>query len=327
MHKLSCITNNKQYDITPIAGDIGWGGSTAELGRRLEVQLANSINQYLPKNPVDIGSILVLANSLQELYRGVAIDETIESYDINYISYDYAFYLNKSESVYQFKGIAASDAIIRILNDFKFPITKIIPIPVKITKIYAGDKVSDIIRDILKTASLSNGIKYRMEVQRGGMLIEKQSELTVKATFQLAMNLSLSDVTNLISSPSRKRSIADMRNSIKIFSEEDKSVRVEATAKDQKLIDSYGLLQEVQRIDRKDVAQAKNIAARRLKEVGKIFETCPIQLLGDDAVVSGRILEIMEPITRISGKYLITNDWHTLNNGNHLMQLELEVVS
>ena len=79
-------------------------------------------------------------------------------------------------------------------------------------------------------------------------------------------------------------------------------------------------------MDSKDIAQARNIAKNKLAELNKIAEDTSIELLGSDAVRAGRILEITEPITGLSGKYLVKECTHTYKNRIHKMSLTVEGV-
>lgn len=327
MHELFCITNRIQTNITPLFGSLSWRSNTNELGDQLDFDMAFNDAPYFPKNPVDLGSLIVLKNT-DEILRGFIITEQKNGRNpVQYTVFDHAFYLNKSKAVYQFNKVAADQAITKILTDFKVPIGKIAGMKTLIKKIYPGDQtVSDIIKDIMDIVKKATGVKYVMEMRQGKLYIEKQTDMLIKATFSLATNFGSSDVMAAISNPSRKRSIDEMRNSIKITSGDDSSVKVVATAKNDNLIKQYGLLQEVQSIDKKDIAQAKNIAANMLKDLGKIFEDNSIEVPGDDRVRSGRILEVTETITGMSGNYVINDVTHTVKNGFHSMQLGLGVL-
>ena len=121
-----------------------------------------------------------------------------------------------------------------------------------------------------------------------------------------------------------------MKNSIKIIvsntENDNETVQLVATAKDDSNIKKYGLLQDVQTLDQKDIAQANSIASNSLKDLNKILESNSISLIGSDNVKANRVLNITEIYTGMSGKYLVTKSSHTLNNGISKMTLDLEVV-
>lgn len=321
MHQLYNVLDNTQTNITPMVGNIQWRSSINELGEQLDFEIAFNDDRYFPINPVDLGSMIRLENE-EEIFRGIAISEQRNGRNaIAYTCFDYAYYLNKSREIYQFNKISGEKAIKTILQDFNISTGNIAPITTVIDKIYNDKPVSDIIRDIIDVAEKEKGIKYRMEMRQGKLYIEKQEDLVIKATFKLAENIQPYDITSSISNPSRRRTIENMKNSIKIISDD----KVLAENKDDDLINKYGILQEISSIDQKDIAKAKNIAQNMLKDLGKIFEENSLEMIGNDKVRAGRIIEIEEPVTGMKGQYLIKDVTHTIKNGVHRMQIGLGV--
>lgn len=316
MHEL--YVNGKK--ITPIIGSLTWSSNEDALGVQLSFSVAYA-------NIVDVGNLVLLKNGDKEIFRGIITAEEINGeYSRSYIAFDFAFYLNKSKGIYQFNNVKASNAINRLLNDFNVPIGKITSINTIINYIYYDKVISDIIRDILQQATNETGIKYRLEMREGKLFIEKQSDLVINATFKLASNLAAKNITNAISNPTRRRSIEEMKNSIIVISNNNEVVRTEAIAKDEQSISNYGLLQEVQTVEEKDIAQSKNIANTLLKEFNRIFEENSIETIGNDDIRAGRILNINEPKTGMNGNYRIKSCTHTVSNGIHRMNLDLGVV-
>ncbi|MEH6940773.1 XkdQ/YqbQ family protein [Bacillus sp. JJ722] len=305
------FTNKK--DISGLVGNVSWHSNVDTLGMQLDFNLAYSDMKEIPKNVVSIGDLIILKNNNTELFRGIVVSEKSAGRSPrSYVCFDFAFYLNKSKIIKQFNKHTASNAIQEVLREFNIP-NKVVSIPTKISTIYKDKVVSDIIKDILSQATKELGIKYRMEMRGGTLVIEKQKDLYVKAR------------VDLIGNPSRSQSIEEMKNSIVIVSGDEKVTKVVAKAKDNKNIKKYGLLQDVQSVDQKDIAKAQNIANQTLKELNVIKEDNSIELLGDDNVRAGRLLKVNEPITGIVGTYLITDCKQSLNNGIRKMSLTLGV--
>lgn len=318
MHQLYNILNNRETNITPIVGVIKRRSSYLELGEQLDFDVAYNDDRFFPVNPVDLGSLIVLQNA-DEIYRGIVITENKNGRSpISYTSFDYGFYLNKSKEVYQFNGVAGEQAIKTMLSDYGVPVGQIDSLGIVVNKIYK-DEISSTIKDILEQAKKETGITYLMEFRQGKFYVEKQTTRVIKASFNLAgTDYNIQDA---ISNPSRTRSIENMRNSIKITLEDDVITQV----RDDSLIKKFGVLQEVTSIDGEDIARAKTIAANMLKDLGRISEDCSIDVPGDDRVRAGRVLEITEQVTGMSGLYLITDASHTIQNGIHKMNLGLGV--
>lgn len=320
--------SGKKINITDLCGNLSWRDSIDTLGMELNVEVVRNTNdRYMKKHDiVEIGDKILLLNNKEEVFRGILVELGTERYKKQVTAFDYAFYLNQSRTIIQFNKIKADEAIKQLCSKFNVPIGNITSIPVTITKIYKDDTIANIIRNILKQATDSIGIKYRLEMRAGKLYIEKYTDLIIKPTFKPAPNLPSINVLNSIRNISKTESILDMRNSILISSNNEKSSRVVAIAKDDKNIAKFGLLQEVESVNNKDIVKAKNIVQNRLKELNKVGENISIELLGDDKVRAGRILELDNEIFNLKGKYLVKDCTHTYHNKIHKMNLNIEKV-
>ncbi len=320
--------NGSQRNITNINGGLIWKDSIDTLCMELSFNsTTNTEDRYMKGYDfIEIGDKAILLNNNKELFRGIIVDLGNEVFNKNITAFDYAFYLNKSRTIVQFNKIKADDAIKQLCGKFNVPVGNIVRIPATISKIYKDDTIADIIRDILKQATDSLGIKYRLEMRAGKLYIEKYTDLIVTPRFKPAPNIAAFNPLHAIGRISKSESIADMKNSILISSGDEKSSRVIAEAKDESSIAKFGLLQEVESVDDKDLGQAKNIAKNKLKELNKIGGDIPVSLLGDDQVRSGRILEVDNDMFKLKGQYLVKDCTHTYHNRIHTMDLTLEKV-
>lgn len=318
-HELWRINQWQMVNITPIVGAISWSDDIDTLGQKLTFNTAYNDHDYFPQVSIEPGNTIVLRNQ-DEIFRGTMVTENRNgAFERIFDCFDPAFYLNKSKEIFQCNDVKADVAIRQLCGMFNIPVGYIIPIPVVIKKIFNAE-LSSIIKEILEIAENTLGIKYRFEMRQGKLFIEKQSDLVIKGTFSLA-GIEY-DLKDSISNPSRKRSIEEMKNSIKMVHNE----KVVATVRNQSLIDDYGLLQDIQSVDEENVAKAKNIATNLLKQLGRVSEEGSLDMLGNDNVRSGRLIEIKEPITGMNGLYLIKSVNHTLDKGIHKMSLQLKVI-
>jgi hypothetical protein len=304
-------------DITNYIGYIKRSSSESEISERLDFNL-----KYEYKDIVTEGNIIIFHNT-RELYRGVVVASSRSGRgpkELN--SFDFGFYLNKNQEIYQF-DTTASDAIGIICKDFNIPIGSIVHIPTKIKRIYY-ESLSDTIDKILKQAELDQGKKYRFEMREGKFYVEEKTANIIRATTN-AFGSSI-DITKLISSPSVNRSIENMRNSIKVVQGGEKSIKTLATSQDAALINQFGKLQEVYSIDEKEVAKAKNIAANMLKELARVSEEASLELVGNDDVRANRVLEITEVVTGIKRLYNIKDCTHNFVNNFNRMSVGLELL-
>lgn len=322
-HELWLAKDGKLTNITPIIGNLAWRSNIDELGVELSFDLAHGDANYIPKNPCDLGDMVILRNNGLEITRGILVNEVRKGREpISYKAFDMAFYLNKSKRMYQFKSVTATQAITRICKENNIPIHAIASMKTKIKEIYVSETLSDIIKDILEKVNKDQSTKYRSEMRFGKFHVYKIIDMVINPKVKLAPNLKEFETTQAINNPSRTRQIEDMRNRIQLVS--DKKLITQIS--DEKLIQRYGLLSEIVDVNKDDISKAKNIARNTLKELGKVFEEASVDMLGNDLVLAGRMIEIEEPITGMKGKYLINSVQHTVNNGIHKMSVDLGVI-
>lgn len=321
-------SDGTKYNVTPIVANLSWQDSMDTLGVSMTFDKAYSDEKYMNNYDaiIDIGDKITLTNNNTLVFYGIITDESISGrFGRSYTAYDYMFYFNKSKlKPTQIKKQSVSNAITDLCKQLSIPVHKICPISTLISGIYKDKTFAEILKDIIEKATQELGKQYKVEMYEGKLYIEELSQLQIQATCQLANNLAPFNPINAIGNVSKTRSIVDMSNSVIVTSGEETSTSVIATVKDDTSITKYGLLQTNIAVDDKNLPQASNIAKNKLKELNRIIEDVSIDLLGDDNVKSGRILEIIEPITKLSGKYLVNDVTHTYSNSIHTMSLNLK---
>ena len=91
-------------------------------------------------------------------------------------------------------------------------------------------------------------------------------------------------------SPSVKRSIEDLRNAVTIYSDQDSSVSVLATASDSASIERYGRRMKVDTYSDKDGATAAQKARTLLSSLNRETEEITVRTFGADNVTAGVLL-------------------------------------
>lgn len=327
MFKLLLVKNDgsKTYDITAIVGKVSWDSNLSLMAVMDFDIIWTNMAQYFPKNPCDVGDVVLLMKDDTEVYRGVIVTEGRSGRaSIPYKVFDYAWYLGKSKSVYQFNKVNATHAITRILNDFGMLIGSVPTMNTPINQIYMEKSPAEIIEDIYKQHERRTGKRFNVEMRKGKIYFEEMKDMVIKGTFKLADNLATHDVMISPLGSDRTRSIESLRNRVKILIERDDSkYEVAATVQDDSLIKKYGLLEDTYKIDAEDVAKAREVARILLQRLARIQETNTIKLIGDVAVKAGRLLDVKEPITGMSGRYMILTAKHSISKQVHTMDLEL----
>jgi len=331
LFQLLLIKNDGQrsYDITPLVGSITWDSNLSMMAV-MEFDIHWTDAKLFPANPCDLGDVAILMKDGEEVYRGVIVTEAKSGRAaIKYTVYDYAWYLGKSKSVYQFNKITASQAITKILKDFGMLIGSVPQMGTIIDEIYLEKSPAEIIEDIYKRHERASGKRYNVEMRQGKIYFEEMKDLVITGTFKLAENIDPVDVLANPLGADRTRTIESMRNRVKILIERDEKEKtkpkyeVVATAQDENLIKKYGLVEDVFKIDAEDAAKAREVARILLKRLARIHETNSIKLMGDVAFKAGRLFDVTEPVTGMQSRFMITAAKHEVKNQIHTMQLEL----
>ncbi|SNR86117.1 hypothetical protein SAMN05446037_100171 [Anaerovirgula multivorans] len=324
MFEIRLIKNDasKAYNITPLISSVSWD-SNLSLRSVIEFSIIWNDTVHFPANPIELGDLVVILKEGVEVNRGIVVNENLSGRgNISYTAYDYAWYLGKSKSVYQF-NLSAKQAVERVLNDFGMPIGNILTMSTKINKVYIQQSPAEIIKDIIKQFERETGNKVLTELREGKIYIENMMDMIVIGTFKISENV---QQYNILSNPlgaERTRNIEDMRNRIKIILTEQDNFETIALEQDTVNASRYGLLEETFKIDAEDSAKARQVAKILLKRLNKIHETNSITLMGDVKFKAGRLFDVVEPLTGMQGRYMITECKHEVNQGQHIMNLTL----
>lgn len=316
------IKEEDRYDITDIVGDMSWGNSIDTLSTEFSFSVGRSnYDRYMTSIDIECGDQILVTNKDEQTFFGIITNKGKSYGSYSFSCYDFGFYLNKSETVIQFKKTTVSDAIKQLCSRFDIEVNT--PnILTQISKLYADTVVSDIINDLLIQVKDETGNKYNFEMHGDKLYVYEYGSLVIKAVYRPV--IAEFDATNRIGSDySYSESIEDMKNKIIITSDNGKGMSAVAEKQDSDSICRYGLLQVVESVDDKDIAQARNIAKNKLKDVNRITRDISFTMLGDDRVRAGRVINVDNEHIGLKGQYLITEADHTYSNGIHRVNVTL----
>jgi hypothetical protein len=301
------------FNITPLAESIRWGGEIRQAARKLEVNLAFGRDHYLPRQNIEIGSLLILKNGNKEIIRGVIFEAAKDSdggYSIK--AYDQLIYLLKNNGTYLFRNMRADEIIRKLCADFGIPAGTIPNTKEKLEKLLLRDmNIYDMCLIALTETTKRNGRKFFMRMQEGKLhVVEKGAQ---------PLQWAIREGSNLISA-SYSENINETRNRVVIVGDKD---QVLAKVEDRNLINQFGLLQELRREDNIKTGEAQIIAKNLLKELAKMSREASITCLGIDEVVVGTAIQVEEGLTGLKGTFYVDSDDHSLENGQHMMTLKL----
>lgn len=323
MYKL--YVNNK--DVTDYARDLTWSDSVDTLGVQLEFDLA--VNRYDSnfKHLYDIGlgNIVQLINTVtkETIFQGIIVTESPQEKTSNFLCYDFAWYLNKSTVVKQFRGLSGKNCIEELCKEAGIKVV-VKGLHNTIDKIYKDKSISDVIYDIIEQCTKYTTKKYYIEMLEDTLYIRPYEKIKVNGEYQISEN-DVINVMDYVGNVELYRSIAELKNSIKIVTADDLAVRIEGIAKDEESINKYGKLEKVEVIDEKDYMNAQMIAKNELKKLNVITEDFTLSILGDDKIRSGRVIDVDLPLFNIKGEYFIKESEHIVTNGIHKATIKVEV--
>lgn len=316
MHKLKLIQGNTVTDITKMAGNISLNTNVDTLGASFGFSMPRNFkdSNYSITETIKPGDIIKFESD-RNLFTGVIVDMDTLKFSKEIKCFDFYFYLNKNKVIKQFNSLNASSCIESLLKSIGAKIGKIEAVATSIDKIYKNNTVAEIVDDILKIVSEETGKKYILEIENISFNLISHKKIKVQVS------------NNIFGMPTLSESIADMKNAILVVSNDSEDESIYAKAEDKKSIEKYGMLQEVTEVDpdKDDISKVRNIASQKLKELNKVLTTSSLEVLGNDNLRAGRLLDVEIKNFGIKEEFLIKSCTHTFPKDNHICSLELEV--
>jgi hypothetical protein len=318
----------KDKDISDIIGNLTWRDTVDTLG--VEVDFELPINRYDKKfeflYDITLGDPIQILNAKGEvLVQAIIVSETPNGKITSFTAYDMAWYLNKSTVIKQFKKMIGNDCVKSLCKEIGIDV-EVSGLDTKIDKIYKDKAVSEVIKDIIEQCSQFNSKKFFIEFDKNKLIVSPYKKIKVFGTYEMQKDKFI-NINENIGGVSLSKSIVDMKNSVLVITENKGAIRTIGEEQDSKSIEKYGKLQEVVTLDEKEFSKANLVAKNELKKLNKITEDFSIDVLGDDNVKSGRVIDIDLPLFNLKGEYLIKESNHTISNHIHKISLKLEVYS
>ncbi len=307
-------------DITKMAGSLTWKNSLHELSTTMSFNVAKTDAQYLKDlmYTPQVGDVLQYVTN-GEIFRGVIIKVDDGDTNLNkYTAVDMGWYLNKTSQTYQFKNITAADAIKELCDDLSINIVMLPELTANINQIYFDKTISAILTDILDKCDGD----YNYDFVPDGLRVYEIGELYAYPEFTVASNIAQEYAPDYKGNVSHSTSIEEMNNSIKVTSEKD-SVYTELMVKqNRELIDRYGFLQKIVKID-PEKENAETVAEQELKAGSEASETFGFEIVEkyDSYTRAGDVMSID------GVRYVVESTDHSIKDGWHFNKLELRRIT
>lgn len=304
-------------DISTYSKTLYWNENIDTLG----VELGFTVAREFVDN-IKLGDSIVVSNGGTPFFLGIVVSRNIGYLTTDIVAFDYAWYLNKSSVVKQYKGLRGNEVIKNLCDEVGVPV-KVTGADVVIDCIYKDKTIIDVISDVLTKSTQQHGKRFNIAMQGGTLVIEPFKKFIINGKYELSENDFIS-INNHVGNLIYSDSIEELKNSILVITSDEEAARTEGKAIDEQSIKKYGKLQSVITLDAKDYANANNVAKTKLKELNKISQNISMEMLGDSNVRTGQLIQLNIPKYKLKGLYLIKSADHNVDNGIYKMNLNVE---
>lgn len=269
------------------------------------------------------GTKLRIVNHEKEIFSGMILNIGQDGF---VRANDPGWHLTRSQIILQLDGAAAPDAVGKLCEKAGIAAGTVVLPPTKITKVWWGSTPESILADILSICAAETGKRYLRRVREGKLHIYPQPEKPIKLYHKPAGNLTAFDVTLAKGTISGSDSAEDLINSVILTDQSGETGRILAKAQNKDSIAEFGLLQQVESLSGdENTAQARQRVKTLLSQSDRIRKERTIeQLWGDDAAVSGALVDFAPNRYDVSGPLRIISVTHSYGIP-HMMSLTVEM--
>lgn len=288
---------------------VEWSGTDTQASRQITFSIpVNPYDKGFKNASIKLGDIVTLYSDKEKLFIGV-ITSREKSAAIGTASYtakDFMHYLLRSSTSRKFVNKTPEQITKQICTEAGIKCSDLAKTGVNIPKlIFEDQNFYGIILKAYRKAVGKTKKKYMltMDGKKLSVIVKgKDSKVTLDQGKDIT-DASYSDTTD------------NMVNLVKIYNE---SMQQVGKVEKKKLTQKYGIYQST--YTKEDGVNAKKEAEALM--VG-ITKEASVEAIGNIRAVSGRSIVIYDKATGLNGKFYITSDTHTFENGVHTMQLEL----
>lgn len=307
-------------DVTELVQSVTWDGNIERAFRTLSVTLNNTVDGRTRRINFQNGDMIRFYNHDEELFRGRIFSFNIShSGEETFTAYDTNVYFTKSQTVRTFRNRKASDILRQLSSEFGVTIGTIEDTGFVIPRLTTEDSVVDntlfsIIKQALAITEKQTGRKFRLSNRQGRVHLEEQRNQIVREVLENGVNIMSADYS---------QSVEDLRNRLVMLGGADgqfREVRV-----NQELIRRFGMMQAVETYTGIEVSasEVKQAADELFSAMSTIDDDAAITCLGNNEIITGKSVYVIEKMTGIVGGYYVMADTHTFGGGLHEMSLSL----
>ena len=299
--------DNKKYDITNSVTKVSWKGDYKQSARTLSFSTVTStLDVNVPSFDIPVGSKVIFYENNKELFRGMIFSREMSDNIFSFNCYDDGIRLLKIKGYYNFKNKSVQDICNTLCKDYNIPKGTFASVSTKITKVFIGVSLYDIIMTCYTEASKSTGKKYMCIFKDGKVHVIEKGTSKLSITFEEKNNIEKS---------SYSESVENMVNKVVVVTDEG-AVKSSHSNKDD--INAFGLFQEV--IKYSEDSDSSSEAKSKLKG---IEQTASLTGYGNTSCTTGYGVTIKDTTSSLVGLFYIESDEHVWENGNYSIDLNL----
>lgn len=288
---------------------VEWSGTDTQASRQIIFSIpVNPYDKGFKNVSIKLGDIVTLYSDKEKLFVGVVTsrEKSAAIGTTSFTAKDFMHYLLRSSTSRKFVNKSPEQITKQICTEAGIKCSDLAKTGVNIPKlIFEDQNLYGIILKAYRKAVGKTKKKYMltMDGKKLSVIVKgKDSKVTLDQGKDIT-DASYSDTTD------------NMVNLVKIYNE---SMQQIGKVEKKKLTQKYGIYQST--YTKEDGVNAKKEAEALM--VG-ITKEASVEAIGDIRAVSGKSLVIYDKATGLKGKFYITSDTHTFENGVHTMQLEL----
>lgn len=328
MYKITLYKDGKGENITDLVSNLSWSESLDTAGVSLSFSVPDSEERYIPRLLIMAGDIVTVSNDEGELIRAVVVNVSRDYPKRTVKACDYGFYLNKNDTIIQFKKQSVSRCLETLFSKVGVSVGSIWDMPAEVNAVYI-DNVNDIIKELIEIQQGNDGKKYHYELRGKDIYVFQLPIEPINYIFKPAVNVGAFDVTdrNAHSRGKYSHSIENMKNAV--IAEVSSKTKGELPekqfiARDEESIRKYGLLAENYSVNSDEADNIQKLAENELKEKSKIKRELSMDFIGHDAARPGRVMHVADDYLGIDDNYRILSVSHKVNGNIHTMSCTLE---
>lgn len=308
------IVKLNDKDITKLVESLNITNSIDSLSTTVSITLPHYNNTKFTVD-VYVGDKI----TIDDIFNGIVVDTVYNEHSTNIKCFDISFYLSKNIILKQFRKTSAKEAIKVICSELEIPINIKSGLNTKLNMFFKNKSASEAVWDIIKEDTKQTAKKYFIYTQNNVVNIEELGSDEILLSYRLNEDDTFTDY-KLFSDINVTNNIEELKNSIIVTSDNEKSLKILAKAEDKSSIEKYGKIQTVIELNSKENKKSQKVAQTNLDALNKINKVININLISDKYIVSGKKI-------KFENKYYLINSVNlNFENGHFKGSLELKGV-